>query len=62
LDAALARFAGRERDMTHSELPITASNLGYVEELYAQYVENPNSVEERWRLYFQSMDDDAGFA
>ena len=48
--------------MTHSELPITASNLGYVEELYAQYVENPNSVEERWRLYFQSMDDDAGFA
>ncbi|SVE41866.1 uncharacterized protein METZ01_LOCUS494720, partial [marine metagenome] len=48
--------------MTHSELPITASNLTYVEELYAQYVENPDSVEERWRAYFASMDDDAGFA
>ena len=58
----LARFTRRESRMTHSELPITASNLAYVEELYAQYVENPNSVEERWRVYFASMDDDAGFA
>ncbi len=27
-------------------------NTGYVEELYAQYLENPESVSERWREFF----------
>lgn len=47
--------------MTQSDLPLTASNLAYVEELYAQYVADPHSVEERWQSYFAGLDDDAGF-
>ncbi|MEM1041429.1 MAG: multifunctional oxoglutarate decarboxylase/oxoglutarate dehydrogenase thiamine pyrophosphate-binding subunit/dihydrolipoyllysine-residue succinyltransferase subunit [Bacteroidota bacterium] len=31
-------------------------NTGYVEDLYAQYLENPESVSERWREFFADYD------
>ena len=30
-------------------------NAPYVEEMYEQYLNNPNSVPEQWRGYFDSM-------
>ncbi|MEE9314360.1 MAG: 2-oxoglutarate dehydrogenase E1 component [Rhizobiaceae bacterium] len=32
-------------------------NAGYIEELYAHYRENPNSVDPEWRSYFNSLGD-----
>ena len=56
----LARFTGRE---SHDAFraTITASNLAYVEELYAQYVENPTPLKNGGESTL-SMDGDAGFA
>ncbi|HEX7487772.1 MAG TPA: hypothetical protein VF341_02610, partial [Anaeromyxobacteraceae bacterium] len=31
------------------------SNLGYVEELYLDYLRNPESVEPAWRGYFDKL-------
>ncbi|MEO1334276.1 MAG: hypothetical protein AAFV29_01475, partial [Myxococcota bacterium] len=33
-------------------------NLAFVEELYAQFCEDPNSVDPDWRSYFASMESD----
>ena len=30
-------------------------NAPYVEELYEQYLEDPNSVDEKWRQYFDRL-------
>lgn len=32
------------------------SNLKYIENLYSQYLENPDTVEKSWRYFFQGMD------
>src|SRR5262245_10647932 len=34
-------------------------NAGFVEELYAQYLENPESVDPGWRKYFDARPGDA---
>ena len=36
-------------------------NTGYIEELYRQYLENPESVGESWRDFFQDFRPDQGF-
>lgn len=36
-------------------------NTGYIEELYRQYLENPDSVGESWKDFFQGFSPDAGF-
>ena len=36
-------------------------NTGYIEELYRQYLENPASVGESWRDFFQDFHPDQGF-
>ena len=39
-------------------------SLGFVEALYAEYLQNPASVPEDWRSYFQTLSTDpagAGF-
>lgn len=36
-------------------------NTGYIEELYRQYLENPNSVGESWKEFFQDFRPDQGF-
>ncbi|MFN0264981.1 2-oxoglutarate dehydrogenase E1 component [Tepidamorphus sp. 3E244] len=34
-------------------------NAGYIEDLHARYAENPSSVSEEWRDFFQTLDDSA---
>jgi len=36
-------------------------NTGYIEELYRQYLENPDSVGESWQEFFQGFKPDDGF-
>ena len=36
-------------------------NTGYIEELYKQYQDNPDSVSESWREFFADYDPDASF-
>src|SRR5579864_3119565 len=31
------------------------TNAAFIESLYAQYLENPDAVEESWRAYFSSL-------
>ena len=31
------------------------SNLGFIEKLYREYLENPAQVESSWRYFFQGM-------
>ena len=33
----------------------SASNLGFVEDLYFSWLQDPGSVDERWRSYFASL-------
>ncbi len=33
----------------------TLANLAYIEELYAQYIENPQSISKDWQSYFQEF-------
>ncbi len=37
-------------------------NAAYVEEMQAQYERNPGSVSDEWRLFFQSLNEEAGRA
>ena len=37
-------------------------NTGYIEELYAQYTSNPESVSESWREFFADYEPSATFA
>ncbi len=34
---------------------LSAGNAGYLESLYDQFLENPNSVEAEWRTYFETL-------
>lgn len=36
------------------------SNAGFIEEMYEQYLENPDSVDESWRTKFNTLDTGAG--
>ncbi|MFT6657927.1 2-oxoglutarate dehydrogenase E1 component [Maritalea sp.] len=38
---------------------LDGGNAGYIEQLYANFQEDPASVDETWRSFFGSMDDDA---
>ncbi len=35
-------------------------NASFIEDLYAQYSKNPNSVDNGWQAFFAELDDDAG--
>ncbi|PHQ70495.1 MAG: 2-oxoglutarate dehydrogenase E1 component [Sneathiella sp.] len=35
------------------------SNAGFIEDLYSRYLDDPSSVDETWRQYFQTLGDDA---
>lgn len=35
-------------------------NAGYIEEIYAQYQKDPNSVNQDWQAFFSELKDDAG--
>ncbi len=38
------------------------ANAGYIEDLYAQYQDNPSSVGEQWRSFFADLKEEAGDA
>jgi 2-oxoglutarate dehydrogenase E1 component len=44
------------------QAPPSAPNLGFVEDLYYAWLENPSSVDEAWRRYFQSLPGTPGVA
>ncbi|HHW4679448.1 MAG TPA: 2-oxoglutarate dehydrogenase E1 component [Xylella sp.] len=35
--------------------PLAASNAAYIEDLYEQYLVSPNSVDPKWKIYFDSF-------
>jgi 2-oxoglutarate dehydrogenase E1 component len=37
---------------------LTGANAGFIAELYARFLEDPQSVDESWRRFFSDMDDD----
>jgi 2-oxoglutarate dehydrogenase E1 component len=37
---------------------LTGANAGFIAELYARFLKNPDSVDESWRRFFSEMDDD----
>src|SRR5271163_2583730 len=37
---------------------LTGANAGFIAELYARFLEDPNSVDESWRRFFSEMGDD----
>ena len=41
---------------------LNGANAPFMAELFAQYLENPGSVDESWRQYFDALQDDAGAA
>jgi 2-oxoglutarate dehydrogenase E1 component len=55
--------AGEARTADNEQLLDTAflygPNAAYIEQLYAQYVDDPNSVTESWRIFFKQVGDPA---
>jgi 2-oxoglutarate dehydrogenase E1 component len=45
--------------MSEDHNHFSGSSGAYVEELFARYTENPNSVDASWQDYFKDMDEDA---
>src|ERR1700737_356567 len=41
---------------------LTGANAGFIAELYARFLEDPNAVDESWRRFFSELDDDAAAA
>src|SRR6266436_4555112 len=41
---------------------LTGANAGFIAELYARFLEDPNAVDESWRRFFAELDDDASAA
>jgi 2-oxoglutarate dehydrogenase E1 component len=41
---------------------LSGSNAGYVEEVYESFLQDPTSVDAQWRMYFQSLSEDAATA
>jgi len=44
----------------YASSPLFGSNASAVEALYEQYLDDPDSVPERWRSYFGELTPDAG--
>ena len=51
------------QDQANDQFSLTSflygGNAGYIEELYAQYQDNPASVDSEWREFFAALKDDA---
>ena len=56
--AAAAFFSIKSLRSTVSSLGF---NTGYIEELYKQYLDDPDSVSESWREFFKDYHPDASF-
>jgi 2-oxoglutarate dehydrogenase E1 component len=44
-------------DIFHASSFMQGHNAEYLEQLYARYAQDPNSVEESWRAFFASLGD-----
>ena len=40
--------------------PLNGQNLAFIEEMYARYTEDPESVEGEWRTWFDEIHHQAG--
>ncbi|MEI9997058.1 MAG: 2-oxoglutarate dehydrogenase E1 component [Rhizomicrobium sp.] len=49
------RLARSSNDLLEATSFLTGTNAAFVESLYAQYLENPDAVDESWRAYFSSL-------
>ncbi len=49
-------------DIFHASSFMQGHNAEYLEQLYARYAQDPNSVEESWRAFFSSLGDAPGDA
>jgi 2-oxoglutarate dehydrogenase E1 component len=59
----LAGIAGdaeqmEKRRMSEADEPINGANLAFAEALYGQYLDDPRSVSDDWRAYFDRLDSD----
>src|SRR4029077_643255 len=41
---------------------LTGANAGFIAELYARFLEDPNAVDESWRRFFSEMGENASVA
>ncbi|WP_114964382.1 2-oxoglutarate dehydrogenase E1 component [Alkalilacustris brevis] len=46
-------------DQFHASSFLQGHNAEYIDQLYARFAENPNSVDEGWASFFRALDDDA---
>jgi 2-oxoglutarate dehydrogenase E1 component len=44
-------------DVFHASSFMQGHNAEYLEQLYAQYAQDPNAVDEGWRQFFESLGD-----
>ena len=42
-------------EMSSWESKLNGESLSFIEELYAQYLRDPQNVEEEWRLFFDEL-------
>ncbi|MEJ1969331.1 MAG: hypothetical protein WDN03_11975 [Rhizomicrobium sp.] len=48
------RIARSSNEILEATSFLSGTNAAFVESLYAQYLENPDAVDESWRAYFQA--------
>jgi len=49
------RLSRSSNDLLEATSFLSGTNAAFVESLYAQYLENPDAVDESWRIYFASL-------
>ncbi|MGZ6009635.1 MAG: 2-oxoglutarate dehydrogenase E1 component [Rhizomicrobium sp.] len=49
------RLNRSSNDLLEATSFLSGTNAAFVESLYAQYLENPDAVDESWRIYFSSL-------
>src|ERR1700748_432088 len=49
------RLARTSNEILEATSFLSGTNAAFVESLYAQYLENPDAVDESWRNYFASL-------
>src|SRR5476651_47844 len=49
------RLSRSSNDLLAATSFLSGTNAAFVESLYAQYLENPDAVDESWRAYFSTL-------
>ena len=53
------RLSRSSNDVLEATSFLSGTNAAFVEALYAQYLENPDAVDESWRAYFSGLGQNA---